>query len=1117
MENKKKKMCLAFVRRVVSNLGKENNNFVIIKHYGTFSVTSEDAKNAMISYQDINVFYHHFDNNEMVETYEPFLTIIKNLYLKYYYNETLDEFLGEFDIYQLQKSFFKSYIESGSCVRTESFILDEIAFEKKKMNESVANIIMKLSERHPMLILINNLHRAPKSTISLLYYLIGMQENKNIGIVATYNDLKTVIPCISEIWNNFTTKMNDIGCVFEGGVYHAAEDEDSENFAFESRKIYEYLLKLRAMYYALDLEQADYYLSKIYSKLESERVNADIDCKLQLYRLYAMVSIYRDDIADAQLICNNVRELTEDNPSLEAEYQYNYLLTYAYMYSSKNEKALVSANKCKVLAKKLENEEHIFKAELLGIMVEMSGWHNIYFYISDTHISEEFLDKIQNYGYFNHLAYIYIFAYDNNIDSLKNIETSVNIEDELVRFSEGIDLASNIGNTFLVLKGYKKNIMLCSTKGLFDIAKYYHEKSEIIVGDTDARELADVRNGKGYISTTTHNFKEANDSFIMAIDTYMQMEDIPAVGETLYNMSINCIVDGQSSTAYSYLLVCLRIIEKLRLNDLRVCNIAKIFGLMALCSARLSLEYNCILYLDTCKRFLSDALNGRARDEAAKLDKGFNGNDDELYLYYFVTALSLKLDGKYKKALKNLKEAEVHCYISKGNLFFSLIPLKLEMGLVYEKLGEIELSEQSFKEASDFARKMGYKNDLEMIEKIKNHKEIKYKPADISLGKWTIEDIIEKTDHAAITKQYREMQDNMEFISIWQNILEITDHTKEELVSTAADSLVLNYGLDSFVYIKFHTNDAEVVVNTDNKYFDSENLETLRIYFEKNRASFVTSKMKKNYNDYKKVLVVFGGDSVCSMICNPYYTDEKLDSLFISCIYVKNNWTSQNRNYLMDESELNVFNLLLRQLLIAIARIENINEIRLINNKLRKSSVTDYLTGLKNRDGFYEKTRLLIDAAVQKNLSLELAILYIDLDNFKYYNDTFGHDVGDLILKEISAILIDVAGKEGFATRYGGDEFLITLINCKSDEAMAIAKLTLDTILSKNGYVSQVSSFLGKPVTVPREKSVSCSIGVAVSSDITSDEDLSELIKHADSSLYAIKNTTKNGVKLYVD
>lgn len=1116
MESKNKKMCLAFVKRVVSNLGKENNNFVIIKHYGTFSVTPEDAKNAMISYPDINVFYHQFDNNEMVETYEPFLNIIKNLYLKYYYNETLDEFLGEFDIYQLQKSFFKSYIENGSCVRTENFILDEIEFEKKKMNESVANIIMKLSEKHPMLILVNNLHRAPLSTISLLNHLVGIHKNKNIGIIATYNDLKTVIPCISDMWNKFTMKMNEIGCIFEGGAYQVAENEDSETFTFESKKMYEYLLKLRAMYYALDLEQADYYLSKIYSKLESEKVYIDIECKMQLYRLYAMVSIYRDDISNAQLICNNVKKLTEENPSLEAEYQYNYLITYAYMYSGKNDKALSCVNKCKAIAKKLNEEEYTFKAELLSVMLEMSGWHNIYFYSNDTNVSEELIVKMQDYGYYNHLAYIYIFAYDNNIDALNKLKNADDIEDELVKFSEGIDLASNIGNTFLILKGYKKNIMLSSTNGLFNIAKYYHEKSEAIIGDTNPRELADVRNGMGYIATTTHNFEEANDSFVKALDTYMQLEDMPAVGETLYNMSINCIVNNQISTAYSYLIVCVRIVEQLRLNDLRVCNIAKIFGLMALCSINLSLEYNCILYLDTCKRFLSDTLNGKIKDESSKLDKAFSGNDDELYLYYFVTALLQKQDGKYKRAIKNLKEAEIHCYISKGNLFFSLIPLKIEMGLVYEKLGEAELSEQSFKEAIDYATKMGYEGDLETIRKIKNHEEIQYKPCEIRLGKWTIEDINEKTNHASVTKQYKDMKDNMEFISMWQNILEITDKTKEELVDTAADSLILNYGLDNFVYIKFRANDAEVVINTDKQYLDNESLETLKRYFEKNKSSFVTSKMKKNHNDYNKLLSIFGGDSICSMICNPYYTNEKLDSLFISCIYVKNNWTSQTRKYLLDESELNVFDLLLRQLLIATDKIENLNEIRLINNKLRKSSVTDYLTGLKNRDGFYEKINLLIDAAVQKNLALELAILYIDLDNFKYYNDTFGHDVGDLILKEISTILNDVAGKEGFATRYGGDEFLITLINCKADEAMAIAKLTLDTILSKNGYVSQISSFLGKPVTVPREKSVSCSIGVAVSGGITSDEELSELIKQADSSLYAIKNTTKNGVKLFV-
>ena len=53
--------------------------------------------------------------------------------------------------------------------------------------------------------------------------------------------------------------------------------------------------------------------------------------------------------------------------------------------------------------------------------------------------------------------------------------------------------------------------------------------------------------------------------------------------------------------------------------------------------------------------------------------------------------------------------------------------------------------------------------------------------------------------------------------------------------------------------------------------------------------------------------------------------------------------------------------------------------------------------------------------------------MYIDLDNFKHYNDTFGHGVGDIILIEMAKIFSDEVNHQGFATRYGGDEFLITL------------------------------------------------------------------------------------------
>ena len=118
-------------------------------------------------------------------------------------------------------------------------------------------------------------------------------------------------------------------------------------------------------------------------------------------------------------------------------------------------------------------------------------------------------------------------------------------------------------------------------------------------------------------------------------------------------------------------------------------------------------------------------------------------------------------------------------------------------------------------------------------------------------------------------------------------------------------------------------------------------------------------------------------------------------------------------------------------------------------------------------------------------------------------------------VKEIAKILNDSAGENGFAVRYGGDEFLIVLVGSNKEEAIATAKMTLDTILLKNGFVSEISSFLGKQVIIKREKSVSCSIGVSVSANVNSNQELSRLIKNADSSLYSVKHTTKNAVKFF--
>lgn len=1118
MESKKREISTTFIKNIVSSIGVNSNNFVLVKHYGKYSIDIEDARSAMMAYDNLEIHYTHFANNEMVGSFEPFLTIIKRCYIKYYSDISIDEYLSRFDIYQNQKSFFESYIDSGACQRCEPYILDEIEFERRKIVESVVNIITKLSKMHPMLIMVDNIHMVPKTTITLLKSIVDHPGNVNIGIFAAYNDLKQVPTVNRNDWNEYINIMAYKRCVFEGGAYESRTDgEDSSEFVFDSKRAYEYLSKLRTMYCAVGLEQADYYLQKIHEKLSNERMNIDFGCKFEYFKLYAQVLINSGDFSTALLICDNLKEMCEQNTAPEYEYDYHFLHAYTQMYSGKLEFAKKSALRCKSIASKMGDEDYLFRAELLIHMVEMSGWYNIYFLVNDPVIPEEFIKRVQEHGYYNHLAYIYIYAYDNECDNFREVKSVEEFQKKLVKYPEGLELAKNMGNICLMQKAYRKMIMMTSAIGLFKVTEHYYEKYIELLGNSDDRELADVKNGQGYIYCASRRFDMANDSYNSALSIFIKLGNVKAVGETLYNMSINCILAGDFDAAYNYLKICTRIIEKMRLNDLRVCNIAKVYGLLALCSTRLSLEYDSIFYLNTSRKFLEHIINHRTYRDTEKVDKTFTGNDDELFLYYFVNGLLEEKNGGHKQALNFFETAEKHCLRSAGNMFFSFVQLKVAMAGVYRELGDAEKAVMMVNKAYAYAKDKDYKDQINTLSFMKETGEYVHKCTKLPLKNHALDEINELIENGSTSMKYQDMRNQIEFISIWQNILEISDKSKQELINTAANSFMLNFNLDSFLYIKFTENGAQLLFSEGSVELQDSDFEILREYFEKSKTGFVTAKIDKNYDDYKTILEIFGMDILCSIVCNPFFENEKLDSLFISCIYMKTNWSVESYRYLLNESEAAIFNLSLRQLLLAVDKIENMNEIRHINEALKESSYTDYLTGLKNRNGFYEKVHRLIDESKVEGKALSLAMLYIDLDNFKYYNDTFGHDVGDLVLKEIAKVLKDSAGENGFAIRYGGDEFLIVLVDSNKEEAIATAKMTLDTILLKNGYVNEISTFLGKQVVIKREKTISCSIGVSISTNVDSNSELSKLIKNADSSLYSVKHTTKKAVKFFTE
>jgi diguanylate cyclase (GGDEF)-like protein len=189
--------------------------------------------------------------------------------------------------------------------------------------------------------------------------------------------------------------------------------------------------------------------------------------------------------------------------------------------------------------------------------------------------------------------------------------------------------------------------------------------------------------------------------------------------------------------------------------------------------------------------------------------------------------------------------------------------------------------------------------------------------------------------------------------------------------------------------------------------------------------------------------------------------------------------------------------------------LEANTQIKCMNDKLNQLAVTDKLTGLYNREGFYG------NLSRYSKKKMPFTIMYIDLDNFKYYNDTFGHGVGDIILIEMANIFSDEVGEDGFVTRYGGDEFLITLYYDDRQQVEQLARNIYSRIAEADGFTDVVTEKIGKTINISDQHRISCSIGISSVESLADDEQIEKVVKEADKVLYDVKKSGKGVYRFY--
>ena len=180
---------------------------------------------------------------------------------------------------------------------------------------------------------------------------------------------------------------------------------------------------------------------------------------------------------------------------------------------------------------------------------------------------------------------------------------------------------------------------------------------------------------------------------------------------------------------------------------------------------------------------------------------------------------------------------------------------------------------------------------------------------------------------------------------------------------------------------------------------------------------------------------------------------------------------------------------------------ENLLTREYANEGLLRFAFTDYLTGLRTRGYFEQQLELEFKRAERKQQ--KFALLMIDIDHFKVLNDTFGHHVGDQLLRDVTSILMKDMREVDTVARYGGEEFVIILPETTETGAVFVAQRL-------RRAVDQAKFFAGSPHSVQH---LTISIGVAVYD--TDAQFKRDLIEFADAALYAAKHAGRNRVMCY--
>jgi diguanylate cyclase (GGDEF)-like protein len=987
------------------------------------------------------------------------------------YDINIESLLNDDIVFPSKQPVFRAlFNESGLDHILEEPIIEEIGYVKEEILDSFIRLLVHVCSQGPVIILIKNLHLASGSLLSFI-------NRVHLHICR----FPLVIACsLDRFWNftgmdqashfdQFLHKFEDVNHIYEPDLSDSSSPNPGPIYLSEPVSIDDISVLLTALQYQIHLlllEEALNTLALIEKTLElSSEPAIDNTERFLFYTYAAMVHYYLWESDNAMQYIRLAITLSEQvkNNRWIAE-------TYA-------RQALVISQKNNIITAERLSSQSIKFARQESDNNLLNFCYFINFCLCDyqsTMMNNEWYESLVNWCETNKLERYIIHIFK---DSYFYIPYYKSVKTIHLKIDTGIAIAKRQRNMFALAMFYHKKGILYSYNGDYKNTLTFLKKSEKIRSTLGQPiEIVRICNGIGYYYFIQENYKKANDYFIKASSMIFKARNFNEICMTLYNFAQLYYITRDFYRALAILEKIANLMNQLQIQYIPFRSLADVYMLKAYCHNRNGEKLKSLDFKSRAER-MNLSLNSDSEIYRFMIE-GFNALDDNKpgeATDLFSKAVN-SLDSKIKS-----QEIYLPFYLS-------------ECAIMFRKSGFSDDSVSWFDKAEKCSRETGYSKTGEWIKTCRSQSAVTLLMTlkDPAINHIAIEELAKKE---VTVNQLHSKINNIDFLHRLQNL--IKGHFTRETVSSDFLELVNIYfpaECGAVFLVKEDDESKCLAANCDSIHF-SEKSELVNHCLKIQEAGLIHVTDEERKSDG-----IFNG--IRSLIHVPFTHGTGLQFLLI--------FTTHRNDLVFRSDDLDVLKIAANQLQFLFQRIDYEEQLIHISN-------TDELTGVGNRKSLQSR----LDEEVRRikrygpKTRSHLSIAFIDLDNFKNYNDKYGHDVGDMILQVFTSHLVSLLRDTDFVARYGGDEFIVMMTETDIKNAVNVADRIIESLESKKIFTNKLHQDIESDIADGVIPAITTSIGLAELyyddiADIAINDVVNMILKNADNALYRAKECGKS-------